>query len=460
MIRSAGVVCACVNLAMADVSDRGVLGVRISVSKEEVVNFLGSIPLVQQLPRASVQQLAEVVEPLYYGKGEIIVQQGTIGRLHFLWKGEAKISFLSLRGDSKDNPTCTEATLKSGDYFGYETVFPVMTVHKSTLTAVTEVTCLVLHNKDIDLLNSASIWAQQPEKEGGVSAMERILQLETIKVDLFQGITKEEFPSFGYVYGGQLVGQALAAACKTVNPVLLVHSLHAYFLRAANDQIPILYKVDRMRDGQTFATRQVSAIQKGKVIFSMYSSFERPNLQKSFEHQEEIPTVPAPDQLLSVEEFKRNHPPTSPWHMKWHNETFKCPLDLKMVNPINPASKEALAPWQSTWIKTKGKLTDDPALHQCAAAYASDWTFLNVVKLRHREDSIRLTSLDHSMWFHKPFKADEWLLFVQSSPCASNGRALVYGNFFNQQGELVISATQEGLMRKFKPEQLLAMSKI
>ncbi|KAG0627469.1 hypothetical protein M758_2G203400 [Ceratodon purpureus] len=435
-------------------------GQGVGVSKEEVVKFLGCIAIVQQLPRASAQRLAEVVEPRNYGEGEIIVQEGALGGLYFLWKGEAKISFVSSPLGSEDQATCTEVTLKSGDYFGYETIVPVKGVHKSTLTAITEVTCLVLHNKDADLLNSASIWAQQPEKDGEVPVLERILQLEIVKIDLFQSVTKEEFPFFGNIFGGHLIGQALAAACKTVNPALLVHSFHAYFLRVGDDQIPVLYKVERMRDGQTFSTRQVSAIQKGKVIFSMYSSFERLDLPKSFEHQEKMPTVPSPDQLLSVEDLARKYPPTSALGMKWHSETFKCPMDLKMVEPIKPGSKEALAPWQSIWIKTKGKLTDDPALHRCAAAYASDWTFLDVVKRPHGEDPIRILSLDHSMWFHKPFKADEWLLFVQSSPCASNGRALVYGNFFNQQGELVMSATQEGLMRKYKPEQLLAMAKL
>ncbi|KAG0588515.1 hypothetical protein KC19_2G248900 [Ceratodon purpureus] len=426
-------------------------GLRIDVPPGEVTDFLGSIPLLQQLPGTSLQKIADVVEPLQYEKGEVLLREGTPeDGLYFLWKGKAEVSLPS----SGDEVSHIMGTLQSGDYFGYANADPIKTLNKADITAVTEVTCFVLRNENADLLSSVSIWAKRPE-DGEVALLERILQLEALEVDLYRGFTMEEYPSFnGNVYGGQLLGQALAAASKSVDPALLVHSLHAYFLLTGDDRIPIIYKVDRTRNGHTFATRQVSAIQKGKVIFTMYASFQRAG--EGFEHQESMPNVPMPDQLLTQEEIRKRYfsdpriPLKKREKLAGRKSTKVVPMDVKEVDPIDEVSRESLAPWQSVWMKSKGKLTDEPALHRCAAVYASDWTFVSTASRPHRKVPIQLLSLDHSMWFHKPFRADEWLLFVQTSPRASNGRGLVYGHFFNQNGELVMSASQEGLMRKIQ----------
>lgn len=448
------------NPSMAEARTESWTGKRIVVSPVEVTNFLGSIPLLQQLPGTSIQKIAEVVEPLQFGKGEVLLREGTPeDGLYFLWKGEVEVSIPNSMGSH------TLGLLKSGDYFGYASAELIKNLNKSDVTAISEVICFVLRNENAHLLSSVSIWAQQPD-ESEVALLERILELETLEVDLYKGYTKPDYPSFGgNVYGGQLLGQALAAASKSVDPALLVHSLHAYFLLTGDERMPIIYKVERTRNGHTFATRQVSAIQKGRVIFTMYASFQRS--MEGFEHQESMPNVPTPDQLLSQDELRKRYfsDPRIPLKKreKWAGgkPTKSSPLDVKEVDPIDEVSKEALPPWQSVWMKSKGKLTDDPALHRCAAVYASDWTFLATAKRPHRTVPIQLLSLDHSMWFHKPFRADEWLLFVQSSPRASNGRGSVYGHFFNQNGELVMSASQEGLMRKLqKSDRSVAKSKL
>jgi len=277
-------------------------GPQTRVTSEEVTEFLRSIPLLQQLLGTSVQKIAEVVKPMRFEKGELLVREGSPGEgLYFLWQGEAEVSLPS----SGAKLGHTRTILKPGDYFGFACAGPNKTLHRVDVTAVTEVTCFVLHHENADLLYSMSIWAQEPE-EGGVAILERILQLETLEVDLYRGFTEEEYPSFGgNVYGGQLLGQALAAASQSVDPALLVHSLHSYFLRTGDDQLPLIYKVDRTRDGHTFATRQVFAMQKGRVIFTMYASFQRP--EEGLEHQEIMPIVPAPDKLLLKEELQRRY---------------------------------------------------------------------------------------------------------------------------------------------------------
>jgi acyl-coenzyme A thioesterase 1/2/4 len=195
--------------------------------------------------------------------------------------------------------------------------------------------------------------------------------------------------------------------------------------------------------------------------------FEQSKGDGGFEHQEPMPSgVPGPDQLVSQEELRKRYLSDPRIPLKKRQELARAkqnlsPLDVKEVNPIDEVIRVPLPPWQSVWIKSKGKLTDEDALHRCAAAYASDWTFLNTAGRPHRTVPFRLLSLDHSMWFHKPFRADEWLLFVQSSHRASNGRGSAYGHFYTQSGELVMTACQEGLVRKIqKPDRSVAKSKL
>ncbi|KAH8940344.1 hypothetical protein BDL97_15G084400 [Sphagnum fallax] len=283
--------------------------------------------------------------------------------------------------------------------------------------------------------------AMQPDYKGPeVALVERIMQLQTLGADVFQASPSDDYPFFwGNLYGGQLMGQALAAACKTVDPPLQVHSFHSYFLRTGVDDVPIVYKVQRLRTGNTFATRWVSGIQKGKLIFSMCSSF----------------------QVESWEELRKtvNTDPRIPLEVRQKLADRKAmimPLEVKFVEPVDPVVPKVMAPWQRVWIRSKGKLSDDQVLHSCVGAYLSDWTLLETALRPHGHlpgrDDMRILSVDHSMWFHRPFRADEWLLYVQSSPCASNARGLVFGHIYTQSGQLVMSSSQEGMLRRVNPE--------
>lgn len=303
--------------------------------------------------------------------------------------------------------------------------------------------------------------AMQPDYKGPeVALVERIMQLQTLGADVFQASPSDDYPFFwGNLYGGQLMGQALAAACKTVDPPLQVHSFHSYFLRTGVDDVPIVYKVERLRTGNTFATRWVSGIQKGKLIFSMCSSFQRP--EDGVEHQTPMPSAPSVDEVESWEELRKtaNTDPRIPLEVRQKLADRKAmimPLEVKFVEPVDPVVPKVMAPWQRVWIRSKGKLSDDQVLHSCVGAYLSDWTLLETALRPHGHlpgrDDMRILSVDHSMWFHRPFRADEWLLYVQSSPCASNARGLVFGHIYTQSGQLVMSSSQEGMLRWVNPE--------
>lgn len=424
----------------------------MAVDSKEVLDFLGSIPLLQQLPGASVQKIADVVKLRHFEPGEMLVHEGSPGEgLYFLYKGQAEVS-ASISGTMMQH---TMPILKPGDYFGYACSGPVKTLHKADINAITELTCFVLGHEDADLLSSESIWATKPDQTS-FSLVERILQLETLEVDLYRGVTEKEYPSFGgNVFGGQLLGQALAAASKSVDPSLLVHSLHSYFLRTGDDQVPIIYKVERTRDGHTFATRQVLATQKGRVIFTMYASFQRP--VDGVEHQQPMPDAPNPDEVPPWEKVLESYrtDPRIPLKIRQKLASMKvapAPLELRFVEPIDRVMRQVLEPRQRVWMRSKGKLSDDQALQRCVAAYASDWTFIETALRPHKHipgrNEMQVLSLDHSMWFHKPFRADEWLLYVQTSPEAGHGRGLVFGQIYTQSGELVISTAQEGMLRK------------
>jgi acyl-CoA thioesterase-2 len=241
------------------------------------------------------------------------------------------------------------------------------------------------------------------------------------------------------VFGGQVAGQALVAAGRTVEG-RGVHSLHAYFLRPGDPHIPIVYEVDRIRDGKSFITRRVVAIQHGEAIFNLQASFhvDEPGL----DHQVEMPEAPPPESLPASHELK---PPAE--GRLWARQ----PIDIRYVNGPPWERPQADSGRQLVWIRADGTLPDDPVLHTCVVAYASDYTLLGSSLVPHGvsyfRDDIMMASLDHAMWFHRPFRADEWLLYSQSSPSASGGRGLAMGAIFRQDGVHAVSVVQEGLIR-------------
>jgi acyl-CoA thioesterase-2 len=281
-----------------------------------------------------------------------------------------------------------------------------------------------------------------------------LLDLERIEVNIFRGQSPDE--NRQRVFGGQVAGQALVAAGRTVEEVIRpgeperhVHSLHAYFLRPGDPTTPIIYEVDRIRDGRSFTTRNVNAIQHGKAIFTLSASFQIE--ETGLDHSLPMPAdVPDPE---SLPDFKTRMEPYKEQMGDWY--TRPRPIDLRFITPLpgEPAadSDEAVTPTQQVWFRADGKLADDPLLHVCVAAYASDMTLLdsifNAHRLKWEDGNIMGASLDHAMWFHRPFRADEWLLYDQFSPSASGARGLAEGRIFTQDGHLAVSVVQEGLVR-------------
>jgi acyl-CoA thioesterase II len=272
-----------------------------------------------------------------------------------------------------------------------------------------------------------------------------ILDLEPLEHNLFRGRS----PQVGWqrVFGGQVIGQALVAACRTVTgrgP----HSLHAYFLLPGDPKVPIIYEVDRLRDGRSFTTRSVKAIQHGQAIFAMSASFHAD--EPGFDHAATMPEVPRPEDLPSESEMKAGVLPLMPDPVRAYYERER-PIELRPVEFARYASRDPREPRFHVWIRATGRLPDDPAIHQCVLAYASDMTLLDASLIAHGrtvfERSIQAASLDHALWFHRPFRADEWLLYAQDSPSASGARGFSRGLIFNRSGQLVASVAQEGLIR-------------
>jgi len=271
-----------------------------------------------------------------------------------------------------------------------------------------------------------------------------LLDLEAIEENIFRGSSSGERRQT--VFGGQVAGQALVAAGRTVERGT-VHSLHAYFLRPGDTQAPILYDVDRIRDGRSFTTRRVVAIQHGQVIFNLSASFHVP--EEGSEHQVAMPSgIPAADTLPTFDEL------IAPVRSRFEGWPLPPrPFDLRFVEPPEPwlLREGRLPPVQRVWIRADGTLPDDPLLHACLVAYASDMTLLDTALLPHgfkwTDPGLMSASIDHAMWFHRPFRADEWLFYDQDSPTASGARALARGSIFTADGRLAVSVVQEGLLR-------------
>jgi len=269
-----------------------------------------------------------------------------------------------------------------------------------------------------------------------------LLDLEELEVNIFRGRNPQEDRQ--RVFGGQVAGQALVAAGRTVEN-RVVHSLHAYFLRAGDPKIPILYEVDRIRDGKSFTTRRVVAIQRGRAIFHLSASFQK--IEEGPEHQIPMPAAPDPDTLAPRAEWMSERLGSMPEPIKQWLLRDR-PIEVRYVEP---ESNETSPARQLVWIRARGRLPDSLLLHQCVVAYASDLTLLDTAQLPHgivwADPRYQVASLDHAMWFYRAFRADEWLLYAQESPCATGARGFCTCNLFTRDGKLVVSVAQEGLMR-------------
>ena len=278
-----------------------------------------------------------------------------------------------------------------------------------------------------------------------VDGLVALLDLERIEENIFRGVSPNV--SLQRVFGGQVAGQALVAATRTVETDRRVHSLHSYFIRPGDPAVPIVYLVERVRDGHSFSVRRVSAVQHGRTIFTLSASFQLE--QGGIDHQREIPDVPSPESLPTIAErlvgfddlaAAISHVPQA--------------FDIRYVDDP-PWIQRGSGPRENQphriWMKADGVLPDDPTLHLCVVTFASDLNLLDSVLIRHgmaaRLDPISLASLDHAMWFHRGFRADDWFLYESSSPSASGGRGLATGRFFARDGRLVVSVAQEGLIR-------------
>lgn len=287
-----------------------------------------------------------------------------------------------------------------------------------------------------------------------MAAVEQLLStldLERLECNLFRGRSPQN--GWRRVFGGQVVGQALVAADRTVEAAdRMTHSVHAYFLLPGDPKTPIIYEVDRIRDGGSFTTRNVIAIQHGQAIFSMSVSFHK--REEGFDHQIAMPDVLGPESLPSEAELKARLLPQLPEGMRAYWEDDR-PIELRPVDVSRYLSGEKGEPVQYIWIKANGALPDDFRLHQCVLAYASDFTLLDTALAAHGravfDPKLMLASLDHSVWFHRPFRADEWLLYAQDSPSATAARAFCRGSIFSRDGKLVASVAQEGLIREKTP---------
>ena len=272
-----------------------------------------------------------------------------------------------------------------------------------------------------------------------------ILDLEVLEQNLFRGRS----PQVGWqrVFGGQVIGQALVAASRTVEG-RSPHSLHGYFLLPGDPKVPIIYDVERIRDGRSFTTRRVKAIQHGQPIFTLSASFhiDVPGLS----HQIAMPDVPKPDQLPSESDIRERVMPLMPDPVRAYFERER-PIELRPVEFKRYMTRDGLDPYFNVWIRATGTLPEDPAIHQAVLAYASDMTLLDSTLVAHGrtvfEREIQAASLDHALWFHRPFRADEWLLYAQDSPFAGGARGFARGSIFTSDGVLVASVAQEGLIR-------------
>jgi acyl-CoA thioesterase-2 len=276
-----------------------------------------------------------------------------------------------------------------------------------------------------------------------------LLKLEKIEENIFRGQSQDL--GFGNVFGGQVLGQALSAASSTVSQDLHAHSLHGYFMRAGDATKPIVYTVDCIREGKSFDTRRVVAVQNGNAIFSMAASFHKK--EQGYDHQDTMPDVKGPDGIEpEVEMARRLSGKIAPKILE--KLLCKKPIEIRVVNPVNPFAPKAMPPEKHVWFRAIDKIPDDAAAHRYMLAYASDFHLVGTSLYPHGKtfwsQDMQVASLDHSIWFHREFRIDDWLLYVMKSPNACKGRGLNIGSIYTRDGALVASVAQEGLIRPLK----------
>jgi acyl-CoA thioesterase II len=284
-----------------------------------------------------------------------------------------------------------------------------------------------------------------------IAQLLKTLDLEKIEENLFRGIS----PQSGWqrVFGGQVIGQALVAAQRTVEGTRRIHSLHAYFMRPGDPAIPIIYEVDRIRDGGSFTTRRVVAVQHGDAIFSMSASFQI--VEDGLEHFFAMPQVPPPEDLPSERELAEQFIDRAPQNVRryWQRQR---PVELRPVDLTHYVSARKLPPSQQIWFRATGPLPKDPAIQEAVIAYASDMTLIDTSLFAHGravfDPSLQVASLDHAMWFHRPFDFSDWHLYAQDSPSSSGARGFTRGSIYARDGTLIASVAQEGLIRQRRPQ--------
>jgi len=283
------------------------------------------------------------------------------------------------------------------------------------------------------------------EPEHGIEELIELMELEQLEVNLFRGISRDIGTE--RVFGGQVLAQAVLAASQTVED-RMIHSLHAYFLRAGDHEAPIVYDVDRSRDGRSFTARRVVAIQHGRPIFTLSASFQLD--QEGLEHQFEIPETPAPEDLPVTREISPEDMARAPQKLqRWFNRFG--PFEFRTVFDQDPFDPAPRPPFKRFWFRLRGDMGDDQCMHRALLAYASDFHLIGTATLPHgisfMQHELAMASLDHAMWFHRPVRVNEWLLYDCDSPSASGGRGLARGLIFNREGALVASTAQEGMIR-------------
>jgi acyl-CoA thioesterase II len=287
----------------------------------------------------------------------------------------------------------------------------------------------------------------KPRHSAALNQLVEILDLQPLEVNLFRGQTQKQ--GWQRVYGGLVLAQALAASIRTVEADRFAHSMHGYFLLGGEPGHPIIYDVERVRDGTSFNTRRVTAIQHGRPIFVLSVSFQK--LEGGYQHQDGMPDVPPPETLPSEQELLTRFGDKLPENLRgyWARER---PFEMRPVDISRYMTRAEAVPRQNVWIRASGSVGDDPHLHRCLLAYVSDFTLLDTALIAHGkllfDTDIQLASIDHALWLHGPFRADDWLLYAQESSFAGGARGFCSGKLFTRDGRLVASVAQEGLMRQ------------